>query len=151
LGPGGKVVFKKKHKKWWHVRWKYEPHRRLRATRAANSGGKKYFSIVSFDSSLPSLPSCMMWVVVRPLICHWHSFFFFLSFSSYKFMSDPPHFHVSPSSYFSFVFFPLFLISICFISINFSNFVLFPIAFSFNLFPIKFGLHSFNFFFKIIF
>jgi len=80
LGPGDKVVFKKKHKKWWHVHWKYEPHRHLRGTRAANSGGKKCFSIVSFDSSRPSFPSYMMRVVVRPLMRHWHSFFFFFFF-----------------------------------------------------------------------
>jgi len=52
-------------------------------------------------------------------------------------MFGPPHFHISSLSYFSFDIVPRFLIFICFISIHFSNFVLFSIASSFNSFNLS--------------
>jgi hypothetical protein len=114
---------------------------------------KKYYSIMSFDSSRPSLFSCTMRVVVR-LSDASPTSFFFLSFL-FPHINSCLALHIfipAHQVFFHLFFSPPFLISICFILINFSIFFLFSIASSFIYFFYKIWYLLFWFFlFKIVF
>jgi len=109
---------------------------------------KKYYSIMSFDSSRPSLFSCTMRVVVR-LSDASPTSFFFLSFLF------PPinsclalHIFIPAHQVFFHLFFsPPFLISICFILINFSIFFCFQLHHPLFIFSIRFDIYYFDFFY----
>jgi hypothetical protein len=90
-------------------------------------GGQKRYSTVSFNLSWPSFPPFAARVVAWPPMHIRHPFFLSCLFSS-RYSWLPSTFSYYPSSYFPFDFVLDFFISLCFILIHFSNFVLFSIT-----------------------